>query len=66
MLYVITFLAIFFAGFISGKYYGMKAGYQEGQSAASLLLRQQSMEQGYCVLCHVQQSMCPEANNEGQ
>lgn len=39
-------------GFYFGKSYGRYRGYQEGKTDAILVLRRQSLEQGYCVLCN--------------
>lgn len=39
-------------GYIWGKSVGNKLGKQETTAVFPLLLRQQSFEKGYCVLCH--------------
>lgn len=41
----------FFAGYIIGKKRGRILGEREVSSSYPLLLRQQSFEKGYCLLC---------------
>lgn len=48
---LVSLLAAFILGYICGKYYGKIRGYAEGKSVAPLLLRQISLEKGYCALC---------------
>ncbi|GBG54745.1 hypothetical protein SPFL3102_01387 [Sporomusaceae bacterium FL31] len=38
-------------GYVYGKHTGLLIGRTEGNAEMSLLLRQQSLEHGYCVLC---------------
>ena len=52
---MMTVFALIF-GFYWGKRYGRYHGYQEGKTEAILILRQQSLEQGYCVLCNENRS----------
>jgi len=44
-------IAAFFAGYIIGKKRGRILGEREVSSSYPLLLRQQSFEKGYCLLC---------------
>lgn len=41
-----------FVGYIWGKHKGMLYGNQQGLVSVPLLLRQQSLEKGYCILCN--------------
>jgi hypothetical protein len=45
-------LLSFLMGYCLGKRWGRETGLGEGKAVIPLLLRQQSCEQGYCVLCH--------------
>lgn len=47
----ILVLAFFLFGFCCGKIYGRNRGYQLGITDAPLILRQESLEKGYCTLC---------------
>jgi hypothetical protein len=47
----LVFIAAFFIGYIIGKRRGRILGGQEAASSYPLLLRQQSFEKGYCLLC---------------
>ncbi len=51
-------------GYIWGKHRGLYCGRKAGQAEMRLLLRQQSLEQGYCLLCNetvsTQQAYHPE------
>jgi hypothetical protein len=44
-------LLAFLLGYCVGKRLGREEGLAEGQALAPLLLRQQSLAQGYCLLC---------------
>lgn len=63
---IIIILGAFLAGYVLGKHYGRQTGYEEGQSSMPLQLRQESLEQGFCVLCQAPQNICQEANKEAQ
>ncbi|MBC8015680.1 MAG: hypothetical protein H7X79_08050 [Sporomusaceae bacterium] len=41
-------------GYLWGKHDGRAEGYQQGSAQLPLLLREQSLEQGYCILCSEQ------------
>jgi hypothetical protein len=41
-------------GYLWGKHDGQAEGYEKGIADLPLLLRQQSLEQGYCMLCNNQ------------
>jgi hypothetical protein len=47
----LVFITAFFIGYIIGKRRGRILGGQEAVSSYPLLLRQQSFEKGYCLLC---------------
>lgn len=47
----ILLLIAFLLGFCYGKYSSRQYGYKAGLADAPLLLRQQSLEQGWCVIC---------------
>lgn len=47
----VSMLLAFLVGYIWGKRRGRAAGYLEAEAAVPLTLRQQSLEQGQCVLC---------------
>ncbi|MPL60567.1 hypothetical protein SDC9_06128 [bioreactor metagenome] len=49
--FVIILLSAFLIGYFVGKCVGCRQGMVEGKSAAVLILRQKSFEQGYCSLC---------------
>jgi len=52
IIYVIFgMLAAFLLGYILGKYHGWEKGYQEAAATLPLELRQQSLEEGKCVIC---------------
>lgn len=42
---------IFLAGYIFGKRTGYNRGYQQGMASSPLLLREQSLNQGWCCFC---------------
>lgn len=48
---LVFLLVCFLFGYCLGKRLGYECGLQEGKSIAPLLLRQQSYQEGYCVLC---------------
>lgn len=48
---LLVFIAAFFTGYIIGKRRGRILGGQEAASSYPLLLRQQSFEKGYCLIC---------------
>lgn len=52
VLNVLLLLFCFLIGYCLGKRQGRETGLVEGKAVIPLLLRQQSCEQGYCVLCH--------------
>lgn len=47
----ILLISAFLMGYCYGKYSGKQYGYKAGMADSPLLLRQQSMEQGWCVIC---------------
>jgi len=51
LLTVISMIILLLIGYCWGKKVGHREGYQEGLAHLPLSLRQQSLEQGYCVLC---------------
>lgn len=53
MLLILTLLiAALLAGYCWGKHDGRLEGCKQGAAHLSLLLREQSLEQGYCSLCN--------------
>lgn len=48
----ILVLVAFLFGYCLGKRLGREEGLEEGKAVAPLILREQSYERGYCVLCH--------------
>lgn len=54
LLIVILIISTLLFGYLWGKYDGRAEGYKRGTVDISLLLREQSLEQGYCVLCNEQ------------
>ncbi|SDF56057.1 hypothetical protein SAMN05660235_01983 [Sporolituus thermophilus DSM 23256] len=42
---------LFLIGYLLGQRQGLKHGYKLGQAAIPLMLRERSLELGYCVLC---------------
>lgn len=48
---IIMVLTAFLFGYFLGKRLGREAGIEEGKAVTPLLLRQQSFELGYCILC---------------
>jgi hypothetical protein len=52
MLEVVVLVLIFFLlGYMFGKRIGQQNGFEVGRTSTALILRQQSYEQGYCVIC---------------
>ncbi|HWR07346.1 hypothetical protein [Sporomusa sp.] len=48
---VLSMLFAFLLGYIWGKRRGWETGYLEAEAVVPLNLRQQSLEQGKCVIC---------------
>jgi hypothetical protein len=48
---ILFLLAAFLFGYFLGKRLGREAGLEEGKAVTPLILRQRSLEQGYCALC---------------
>jgi len=48
---VVVVLIFFLLGYIFGKRIGREEGLEIGRTSLALTLRQQSYEQGYCVIC---------------
>lgn len=57
--WAIILFSIFLLGFFIGKYFGKNQGLKEGQAMMPLLLRQESLALGYCLLCASAQSADP-------
>ncbi|MDR3563515.1 MAG: hypothetical protein P4N59_19060 [Negativicutes bacterium] len=55
MMATIICLIGFLFGYFVGKRLGSETGFAEGQALAPLLLRQKSLNQGYCALCQESQ-----------
>ncbi|MBP2649495.1 MAG: hypothetical protein H6Q74_320 [Firmicutes bacterium] len=53
-------LIAFLFGYSVGRRFGRTQGIEEGQASQSLFFRQQSYEQGYCVICHEAIKQCDE------
>ncbi|MDU4959693.1 MAG: hypothetical protein E6X17_03385 [Sporomusaceae bacterium] len=51
MFEVLLLLIAFIAGYFWGQYRGRKHGFETAQALLPLLWRQQSYEQGKCILC---------------
>jgi hypothetical protein len=49
---LIAVLIALLVGYIWGKRDGLLRGNQQGEVSIPLLLRQQSLEKGYCILCN--------------
>ncbi|VBB05988.1 Hypothetical protein LUCI_1199 [Lucifera butyrica] len=47
----IFLLAFFLLGYILGKHQGKQSGYKQGLATTPLLLRQKSLEAGFCLIC---------------
>lgn len=54
LLMLILMVSTLLLGYLWGKYDGRAEGYQQGLADLPLLLREQSLEQGYCILCSEQ------------
>jgi|GEM_PF-1634327 len=52
LLIVILIVSTLLLGYLWGKHDGRAEGYRRGTVDLPLLLREQSLEQGYCVLCN--------------
>jgi hypothetical protein len=52
-------LAAFLFGYFLGKHLGHETGVEEGKAIAPVLLRQQSYELGYCLLCLAEKNTAP-------
>lgn len=50
----ILLISALLLGYIWGKHNGRVEGYEQGINNLPLLLREQSCEQGYCILCNEQ------------
>ena len=54
LLLVIIIVSTLLLGYLWGKHDGQIEGYNRGTVDLPLLLREQSLEQGYCILCNEQ------------
>jgi len=54
LLIVILMLSTLLLGYIWGKHNGRIEGAQQATVTIPLLLREQSLEEGYCLLCNTQ------------
>lgn len=54
LLIVILISGTLLLGYLWGKHNGQIEGFKRGTVTLPLLLREQSLEQGYCVLCNEQ------------
>ena len=54
LLIVILIVSTLLLGYLWGKHDGLVEGYKRGTVDLPLLLREQSLERGYCVLCNEQ------------
>lgn len=54
LLILILMMSTLLLGYLWGKHDGRAEGYQQGSAELPLLLREQSLEQGYCMLCNEQ------------
>lgn len=52
LLIPILLVAMLLLGYCWGKHDGRLEGYEQGTAHLTLLLREQSFEQGYCSLCN--------------
>lgn len=52
ILTILMFMTGLLVGYVYGKRIGLILGQEKGKSEMPLLLRQQSFEQGYCLLCN--------------
>ncbi|WP_078809802.1 hypothetical protein [Selenihalanaerobacter shriftii] len=48
---VISILLSLGVGYIAGYYFGRKDGFKEGLVIAPILLREESLKEGKCILC---------------
>ena len=49
---IIILVSTLLLGYLWGKHDGQVNGYNRGTVDIPLLLREQSLEQGYCILCN--------------
>ena len=54
MLIIVIIVSTLLLGYLWGKHDGQVEGYKRGTVNLPLLLREQSLEQGYCALCNEQ------------
>lgn len=52
VIYCLVFFIGLLLGYVFGKQRGFALGYAQGKAEMTLLLRQKSLEQGYCTLCN--------------
>jgi len=64
LLNLIIMVSILLIGYLWGKHDGRIEGYQRGVVHVPLLLREQSLEQGYCLLCKEELENKSFSNNE--
>ncbi|MBM7624122.1 hypothetical protein [Sporohalobacter salinus] len=48
---IFRFFIMLGVGYLIGYYFGCKTGIKKGKLKAKLLLREKSLQEGYCVLC---------------
>ncbi|AGB40933.1 hypothetical protein Halha_0972 [Halobacteroides halobius DSM 5150] len=51
-LFILSILVSLIFGYFLGRFLGYKRGFKEGFFAAPLIYRQQSLQQGNCLLCN--------------
>lgn len=52
LILIIIMMSTLLVGYLWGKHDGRVEGYKRGTVELPLLLREQSLEQGYCALCN--------------
>lgn len=52
LIIAISIVSTLLLGYRWGKHDGRKEGYEQGVTDVPVLLREQSLEQGYCLLCN--------------
>ena len=57
LLIVMLMVSILLAGYLWGKHDGRVEGRERAAADLPLLLREQSLEQGYCAICHEQKQV---------